>query len=179
MILSILIATIPERRIMFDRLLYEIRQQVIKANVEIEILADPEGGSIGAKRQRMIEKAQGEYVVFIDDDDRIDKDYLMLILNALKENPDVVGFNGIMTTNGRMTKMFRISKDFNYEEKKGVYYRYNNHLSPVKRELALVTGYKDIGYGEDYDYATRLKPLIKTEVYIDRYLYYYKYVTKK
>lgn len=179
MILSILICTIPRRRDMFDRLLFDVRSQVAKAQVDIEILADAGEGSIGLKRQRMIEKAQGDYVVFIDDDDNIDPSYLTLILAALEKSPDVVGFWGIITTNGRNARKFKISKDCNYEEKRGVYYRYNNHLSPVRRELALQVGYKDLGHGEDFEYATRLQPFIKTEVFIDQNLYYYKYLTNK
>lgn len=179
MILSVLIPTIPTRRVMFDRLLLEIRSQVIKAQVDIEILADAGAGSIGSKRQRMIEKAQGDYVVFIDDDDQIDSSYLSCILEALSTSPDVIGFCGIMTTNGRGARRFRISKDYNYEEKRGVYYRYNNHLCPVKRSIALQVGYKDMSHAEDHDYATRLQPFIKTEVFIDQNLYYYRYLTNK
>lgn len=179
MILSILIPTMPHRRDMFERLLFDIRSQVVRANVDIEILADPGEGTIGAKRQRMIEKAQGEYVAFIDDDDQIDPHYISCILSALKTNPDVVGFCGIITTNGRNAKRFRISKAFNYEEKKGVYYRYNNHLCPVKRSIALQVGYNDISHAEDHDYATRLRPFVTTEVFIDQCLYYYRYLTNK
>lgn len=179
MILSILIATLPRRRDMFDRLLFDVRAQIAKAGVDIEVLADNGDGSIGVKRQRMLEAAQGDYVVFIDDDDQIDPNYLTLILAALEKSPDVVGFCGIMTTNGRHARRFKISRTCNYEEKRGVYYRYNNHLCPVKRELALQVGYKDMTHAEDHDYATRLQPFVKTEEFIDQNLYYYRYLTNK
>lgn len=181
MILSVLIPTMPKRRDMFERMSNEIRSQILKSGQEIEFLADNGEGSVGLKRQRLLEAAQGDYVVFIDDDDRIDPNYLNYILVALKQNPDVVGLCGIITIDGRHARRFRIGKDYKYEEKKGVYYRYNNHLCPVKRSIALQVGYKDIGYGEDYDYATRLKDsgLITTEVFIDQNLYFYKYLTKK
>lgn len=164
---------------MFDRLMLDIRGQVLKSGVEIEVLADNGEGSVGVKRQRMIEAAQGDYVCFIDDDDQIDPTYVSSILKALSTGPDVVGFCGIITTNGRGARRFKISKDCNYEEKRGVYYRYNNHLSPVKRSIALQVGYKDMTVFEDHDYATRLQPFIKTEVFIDQNLYYYRYLTNK
>lgn len=179
MILSILICTIPRRRDMFDRIMLDIRGQVLKSGVEIEVLADNGEGSVGVKRQRMIEAAQGDYVCFIDDDDQIAPIYVSSILTALSSAPDVVGFCGIITTNGRGARRFKISKDCNYEEKRGVYYRYNNHLCPVKRSIALQVGYKDMSHEEDYDYATRLQPFIKTEVFIDQNLYFYKYLTNK
>jgi len=179
MILSILICTIPKRRDMFDRLLFDIRSQVSRSGVDIEILADNGPESVGFKRQKLIEAAQGDYVCFVDDDDNISATYISSILTALSTGPDVVGFCGIITTNGRHAKRFKISKLCNYEEKRGVYYRYNNHLSPVKRSIAVQVGYKDMSHGEDFDYATRLQPLVKTEVFIDQNLYYYRYVTNK
>lgn len=179
MILSLLICTIPHRRDLFDRLLFDLRSQVMKEGIEVEILADNGEGSVGVKRQRLLEQAQGDYVAFIDDDDRVDPKYLNLILMALSTNPDVVGFCGIITTNGRHAKRFKISKDCEYTEKRGVYYRYNNHLCPVRREIALQVGYKDLSHGEDFDFATRLRPLVKTEAFIDHNLYYYRYVTNK
>lgn len=146
----------------------------------VEILVDRDAGKVGAKRQRLIEKAQGSYVVFIDDDDGVAPDYLSSIIPALGQY-DVVGFQGEISTNGRNVRLFTISKEHNYEEKGNIYYRYNNHLSPVRREIALQIGYKDMGHGEDFDYATRLKEsgLIKTEKYIYKALYFYRYISRK
>jgi glycosyltransferase involved in cell wall biosynthesis len=180
MILSILIATMPERKDMFDRLLFEVRSQVSRSGIDIEILADNGIGSIGAKRQRMIEAAQGDYICFIDDDDEIMTDYLSCILTALESKPDAVGFKGWTTTDGRKPKDFYISRVYDrYHEKNSVYYRFNNHLSPVRRDISIAAGFTDMGFGEDTDYAVRMRPLIKTEVFIDRKLYHYKYVSKK
>jgi glycosyltransferase involved in cell wall biosynthesis len=169
----------PSRHKMLLSMSNEIRSQILRSGKEIELLTDDGEGTVGAKRQRLIEKAKGEYVVFVDDDDRIDHNYLSYILKALESKPDVVGFCGIITINGRNARRFMISKDYDYIEKKGVYYRYNNHICPVKREIALKVGYNDIGYGEDYDYATRLRPHIHTEVFIDQNIYFYKYIHKK
>ena len=169
----------PKRRALFDRLTAEIKSQVLAAGAEVEVLADNGEGTVGAKRQRLLERAQGDYVAFIDDDDNIDRNYIAHILKALEEKPDVVGFCGIVTTNGRNARRFKISRFCNYEEKRGVYYRYNNHLSPVKRSIALQVGYKDMGHGEDFEYATRLQPFVQTEVFIDQNLYYYRYITNK
>lgn len=176
MTLSILIPTIDGRREMLNGLLTSLYSQY--TGEDVEILIDCDGGTIGAKRQRMIEKAKGLYVAFIDDDDTVSTEYIKSVLPSCN-GCDVIGFRGYMTTNGKKPKGFVISKDVEYKEVNGVYYRFNNHLSPVRRELALQVGYKDLSYQEDYDYACRLRPLVKTEVFIDKKLYHYRYVSKK
>lgn len=174
--LSLLICTIPRRQRLLSDLLADLRRQ----GGDVEILTDNGPGSVGAKRQRLLEKAAGDYVAFIDDDDDINPGYVSLIMPHLGFY-DVIGFEGEITTNGRDKRRFTISMHHNYEEKNGIYYRYNNHLSPIRREIALQIGYKDMGHGEDFDYATRLRNsgLIKTEHYIYTPMYFYKYVTRK
>lgn len=181
MILSLLICTIPKRKSLFDRLTLELRSQILVCRTEVEILADNGKGTIGAKRQRLLEVAQGEYVAFIDDDDKVSDDYIRSILYAIESSPDAVGFMGVITTDGRRKTEFKISKDCEYKTTPAGYERFNNHLSPVKREIALQIGYKDISWEEDYDYALRLHEsgLIKTERFIAKHLYFYHYVTRK
>jgi len=43
----------------------------------------------------------------------------------------------------------------------------------VKREHAIATGFKNITYAEDKDYSDRIKPLLKTEVFLERPIYFY------
>lgn len=188
MILSILICTLEERYQQFDQLVDFLKRQPGFAT-EFNIFADMDNrqSTTGAKRNDLLRRADGDYIVFIDDDDEVTEDYIPEILKACKEGPDVVGFRGWMTTNGQKREAWKISKDFPYQtrtEPNGwqVYHlRFNNHLSPVKRSIALQIGFKDVTYGEDYDYAVRLKEsgLVKTEVYIPKELYWYKFKSKK
>lgn len=176
--LSILICTIPGRQRLLNDLKAYLVQQI--NGYDVEILTDNGKGTIGAKRQRLLELSTGDYVTFIDDDDDINPQYLKHIFTHLG-TCDVIGFEGEITTNGRNKKRFTISKEHPYEEKGGVYYRYNNHLSPIRREIALAVGYKDMQFAEDFDYAMRLKEsgLIKTEKYIYTPMYFYRYRTHK
>lgn len=190
-LLSVLIPTLPDRKDFLFDLLDELHYQMEQWNIEneVEIITDDEGKnlSIGAKRQRLLEKAKGEYITFIDDDDEVINDYLWVIILGIKNTkPDVVSFNGYMTTNGKGREKFKIRKNFPYitlqhADGKNEYLRCNNHLSPIKREIALKIGYKDLSFAEDYDYAKRLKEsgLIKTEYYFDGDLYHYKYIPHK
>jgi hypothetical protein len=93
MMLSILIATIPGRESMFARLMSHLWRQSV--GLPVEIIYDGSAKdvmSIGAKRQRLIESAQGRYVVFIDDDDWVPDTYVEDILEATITLPDCIGF---------------------------------------------------------------------------------------
>lgn len=187
--LSILIPSTFDREQMLGKLLDDLYNQILSESVlaQVEIITDVDDGvlSIGKKRQWMIERAKGEYVVQVDSDDELPNYYVKEILKAIEDNPDVIGFDGHMTHNGGNRENFKISKDLPYTSiwdahGNKEYLRFNNHLSPIKRELALKIGFKDIRFGEDYDYAKRLKEsvLIKTEVYIHKDMYHYKYIKK-
>lgn len=187
MILSILICSLTKR--------YSSLKALIKTlgfHPRVEILVEMDDGqmSTGAKRNILLKRAVGEYVAFIDDDDSVVPSYISNILDAIRTGPDVVGFNGYISTDGGEYEEWKISKDLPYATSHGIgingkpgiiYLRYNNHLSPIKREIALKIGYPDKYHGEDYDYARRLHEsgLIKTEVCINKHLYYYQYKSKK
>lgn len=188
-LLSILICALDERAGMLAILLRSIEEQVEKAGAKdkIEVLVEMDNRKIttGTKRNILLNRAKGVYTVFADDDDWLSPHYIKEIVKACESNCDVVGYKGWMTTNKNDRVDWKISKDLPYrevfEEGKRWYYRFNNHLSPIKREIALQIMFKDITHGEDYDYSVRLKEsgLIKTEVFIDEFLYHYKFISNK
>lgn len=186
--LSILIPVhakhIPKYLEMMDRLNCQIAE--VSEQVEILKLVNSGEKSIGKYRQELLENASGKYIVFIDADDQIDSEYISIILNAIQSEPDCIGIKGIMTTNGGKLETWEISKDLPYDQiRKGRniyhYRRFTNHLSPIKREIALQIGFEDKTFGEDYDYALRLKKsrLLKTEVKIAQSIYHYDFWTNK
>jgi glycosyltransferase involved in cell wall biosynthesis len=175
--LSILIATMPKREHEFAQMISMV--QVQQTN-EVEILFDGSMGyNIGVKRNKLLERSKGDYICFIDDDDEIASNYVSLILEACKSGADCIGISGIITTNGSDKRQWHISKDYGYwHEKDGVYLRTPNHISPVKRELALKAGFPEISFGEDAVYSERLLSFLNTEVKIEQNIYHYKYCTK-
>ncbi len=58
----------------------------------------------GTKRNQLIEQTQSDYLTFIDDDDAVSSDYVSSILEAMQSNPDVITFNGFVTTDGANKK---------------------------------------------------------------------------
>lgn len=188
--LSILIPSTRDRNEMLYVLLGHLHYQIDKEKLtdKVEIITDIDGGelSIGLKRQRLIEKSKGRYVVFIDSDDWVANDYIEEIFLAMPSSPDVINFSGYMTTDNANREEFRIGKDLPYitiqdAHGKNEYLRHSNHLSIIKRQIALQIGFKDLRFAEDYDYSLRLKnsQLIKTEIFIPTALYHYRYKKNK
>jgi glycosyltransferase involved in cell wall biosynthesis len=204
MILSICIATLPKRHPLLASLLRNIISQIGKADngTSVEILTnDSTSLTTGAKRKLLYQLAKGKYICSIDDDDYIYPYYISEILKATENNPDAIGMNGIITTDGRSEKKWFISMKNNYEAvKRGdgstCYSRYHNHLSPIRAEIAKQFPFIDATRFEDADFAKRVHDsgLIKTETCIGTTLeqwlkthypktvkpmYHYKYISAK
>ena len=181
--LSILIPTLPERFPMLNNLVEHLGKQAEKYPNQVEILIDDrdKGVSTGRKRNDLLKKAKGYYIVFIDDDDEVPEYYIDEILKASEQNADCIATNGKMTTNGGNEIKWKLSKNYEnadaYENGVKYYQRKINHISPIKRELALQVGFPDISNAEDKYYSDRIAPLCKTESVIDLPMYWYKFST--
>jgi len=184
MILSILICTIESRKEQFNNLLNKIMLQCDynKYGVEtsVDYDCDNKEKSIGKKRQQLLEKSEGDYIVFIDDDDNISKYYIDNILQSIiLSSPDSIGFKIECDMQGKKEMAIASNKypDWCDNQDGFRYCRTPYHKTPIKREIALQIGYKDMRFGEDYDYSKRLKEsgLIKSEAFIDEVMYYYNY----
>lgn len=173
--LSILIATMPSRAGYLFRLAGILTPQLTD-DVEVVIDCSMEY-NIGTKRNKLLEIAKGDYIAYIDDDDTVSIDYVSKILGAL--GADCIGISGVITSNGSNARQWHISKEYmHWHEKDGTYLRTPNHISPVKRELALKAGFPEIASGEDAEYSLRLFPLLKTENKIEGNIYWYDYKSK-
>ena len=187
--LSILIPTLKDMALKYNRLVSELRSQIYKLNLHdaVEILTDDRDRSIttGEKRNDLIANAKGLYTVFIDDDDMVSDKYVETILKSLSETDvDCCSLNGEITIDGYGPFQFKHSLEYErwYEtfiDGKKQYYRSPNHLNVIRREIAQQVGFKDISVGEDHDFSNRLKELITVESTIDDILYYYTADTKK
>lgn len=183
--LAVCIATLPERAPRLKQLVDELYRQRARLMPpgSVEILIDAGLGTVGEKRQRLLERAKAHSVSFVDDDDLVAWDYLSRIVDALHATPEVdcVALTGVMTTAGATPQKFLHSMDVQEWSNNGeVLQRGINHLNPVRRELALKAGFPALNHGEDFDYATRLRPLLKTQTSIgDKPLYLYFFEPSK
>lgn len=149
--------------------------------VEIIVALDDKKITTGAKRNLLLSLAVGDYVAFIDADDYVYQCYVLEILKGIETGCDIMATNGIMTTDGMGELKWKLSKNYPnqtiYENGKQIYIRKANHLSPVKRELALKAGFSDVSNGEDKYYSERLNPYLNKEHVIDPCLYHYRYIS--
>lgn len=185
--LSVLIATITERRFLFNQLERYLQRQIRLNNLtgKVEILSecDNKQMSIGSKRQRLLERAQGEFIVFLDDDDEPYDHYLKYIVAAIENNSgiDCIGIAIDMTTNGKNKQ--RCCHSLKYPEWKEKvdgwdYVRNVTHFNPIRRDLALQVGFEDMRFGEDHKYSNSVTKLCKKEIYITDPVFHYRYSNK-
>ena len=174
--LSILVCTVPSRLTHFlPAIIQELdRQAAPFPDVEVCYFGDNKRRTVGAKRNAMLLLAQGDYVVFIDDDDKIAPNYVEKIYGAISQRPDVVCFGMTCSLNGGPALPVNYSAahpcDANYPDH---YDRIPDQKMVVRRDLALQVGFPNIQCGEDANYAARLRPLLKTEKLVPEILYNY------
>lgn len=180
--LSILIPVTPSHEAQFKVLLDHLAKYKTD---EVEVISNFSkaaihgGPSTGFKRQQLLSQANGDYVAYIDADDWVYDHYIPEMLRACESDSDCFAINGIMTTNGQHETKWFISKDFKNEDRregnKTVYYRRTNHITGVKRSIALAAGFPDKSNAEDKWYSDRL--VLKTEFKIDKPMYWYRFTT--
>jgi glycosyltransferase involved in cell wall biosynthesis len=179
---SVLIPSLERRKIKLERLLNVLHPQMQK-EVELIVLTDNGEKTIGTKRNELLQKARGEYIAFVDDDDLVEPYYISEILQALEQKPDVVGLhlkyfeNNILKGFAFHSLRYNQWWDEPHPTIKGMrnYYRNPNHLNPVKREYALATKFPEKNFAEDKEYSERILEYLKTEVYVEKNLYHYLY----
>ena len=184
---SILICSLYYREDLLNRLLQELKRQIIEAeaSVEIIVLSTDEKPSIGSKRNWLLAKATGEYLCFFDDDDMPTPNYIDSLVKALQGKPDCCSLKGVITFDGQNPEVFEHS--LNYKEWKTTpnenpkYERPPNHLNAIKSEIAKRFQFPQINHGEDRQWSEALfkSGLIQTEAYIEQVLYNYIYISKK
>jgi len=184
--LSILMATVPERAEVFARLDGELKAQAKGLPVEFIVDDRPRGPiTVGTKRNDMVKAAKGDYVVHIDDDDWVSPEYVQTILNATATAPDCIGHYELVDGLDKVphvsiwsNRVPRWMEGARSRQMFGTHYaRYTFHKTPIRREHALATGFKDMRFAEDHDFSQRLQALrlCRTEVFIPHVLYFYRY----
>ena len=118
------------------------------------------------------------FVVFIDDDDDVSDHYVQLITEVIRNHPEVdcIGIKGQITFRGRQPHPLVYSLRYQeYRTENGVYLRPQQHITPIRRDIALCYRFADTSYSEDYDWGLRMRKeaALRNEYFLDQVLYYY------
>ena len=183
--LSILICHLEDRIEQLQRLRNILTPQ-LSTDVEIIVEGDRAILPTGTKRNMLLDRALGDYICFIDDDDTVPDYYVQEILKAIVPDkdgyqPDVVGIQGHYFHAGNPPEVFIHSTRYDHwYSEGGVHCRPPNHLNPVKRAMAIKAKFPDEKIGEDHEYSNRLVGLLRDdpefpgrEVFIEPIMYNY------
>lgn len=188
--LSILIPTIKRDEYPFRALMQNLYVQSSEARERdgkwagVEVLANySENEPIGAKRNELLNRSKGQYVSYIDADDRVSYDYIRLLLEGIEKGVDCCSLKGVYSVDYRFDGVFEHS--LIYAEWKttnnGIKYeRYPNHLNCIKSSIAKQFTFPETNWGEDHNWSKQIHEsgLIKTEHRIEEILYYYDKQTR-
>lgn len=186
-LLSILIPTVVGREKQYKHLLNRIMKSgngfdILSGRVEYIKFCDNKEMTIGEKRERLYQMANGLYSWQIDDDDDISDNAIELILNAIKSNPDVdvISFEEYVNMDGKEYRSNHASIYSGWEGDGNSIFPdgFHFHRTPffksvIRTELAKSIPIQKIRFGEDHAFANDLHPLIKSEFHISEPLYRY------
>lgn len=182
-ILTIMIPTTVDRDEQCEKLVAELVNQMaeqrLELNKDIEIVSirDNKEISVGLKRQRLLEMANGIWVVGFDSDDFPHPDYIHDIWSVLytKPNIDHVGFIEDCDVDGYKSRSIFSIKHKSWDEMEVGYdqVRCANPKSVIRRTKALQVGFEDLRYSEDRIFSEKVTPLLESEIFIEKPLYKY------
>ena len=178
--LSILICSvdIEERQDKLKKLIYELHRQISKNYAEemVEIIVDSDNmnKSVGQKRNDLIEKAQGEFICFIDDDDFISENYLSIILYHLNPSIDILLIAIEHIENGvNKPKIIPSLYIDNLNTGEAVFKTNHFHLCPHKKSIARNVLFEWVNFAEDMLYSQKMVKHINNYFLISEPIYIY------
>lgn len=185
---SLLMATTPEREQMFGLLLNEVFKQVTYCKSihptlgNVEIVIDDskrflDGGlSIGFKRDALLRRAEGKYVCYLDSDEHISPDYVETLLRLSCEDKDVCTFRSLAKLANNWALVDMSMKNENEQINPfGITRRKPWHVCPVRREFAQLYNFDDKSYGEDWDWFEQVLKHCETEAHVDKIIHGYNH----
>lgn len=152
MTLTIVVCHMRERASLLSRCLFYLENQTVQ---DFDVLVMHADKPKGQKLNRAFREAKTSHVMVVDDDDWVSP---ILVESVLPFDEDFVGYDSVQMVDGMFSQIIRQETA--------------SHICPVRTELALQVPFDD-GYFEDIRWTKQVAPLIETETYIDKPLYFY------
>lgn len=187
-VLSILIATTPDRNEMFTRLYNELHRQLEFMQSfhtslgEIEIIVDDskrflDGGlSIGKKREALLMRSKGKYSCWLDSDDWISPMYLETLVRLCQHDRDVCTFRN-MTKLEAYWMVVDMSIHYPNDQPNPNYTvrRKPWIVCPIRTEFAKLFKFPDSNYSEDSEWLDKVLTRCTTEAKTEQILHEYRH----
>jgi glycosyltransferase involved in cell wall biosynthesis len=182
--ISILIPTMKPRERLFRQVLAEVERQIRETpEIRVEVVWESDNGelTLGQKRNVLMDRCNGRYHCFIDDDDVIARDFLKTFVPMVNSeiDYDCASFVGAHYVKGKFNKLFHHSLDYSeWSELSDRFIRTVSPMNMIKTEIVRQVRYMDIRNTEDHEFSKRLMAsgLLKTEFKIDRNRPIYHYI---
>jgi hypothetical protein len=182
-LLTIAIPTINRRQKVFNELCNEFKKQSEPYGEKIDIIYYLDNGelTIGEKRNKLNEMANGKYIVQWDDDDWICEGGIDMIMKGIESDCDVITYNHYTDIKqwGK-NQYFHKYYSIKFAPPKEVVDYENNIIQIVpdqkcviKSEIAKQIKFLKMNFQEDMFYGKHILPHIKNEFYINQFIYLY------
>jgi glycosyltransferase involved in cell wall biosynthesis len=182
-LLTIAICTMPSRMESFTKVAQDLVAQADGKPVEVFCFLDNRKSNLSEKRNLVISGAKGKFISFVDDDDRVEPDYVDSLVQAIRGNPDAdcIVFDVMVHGYTPEPKVCKYDVSFNHGEDASAYYRKPNHVMAYRTEISRLHKYrKDLSaVSEDTEWAERASLNIKKQVRVEKVLYHYLYDASK
>lgn len=153
---SFLIPTITGRESVLASLLASIHDKMRGQELRYEIVVEYDGKeqTIGKKRNKLVQRARGKYIAFVDDDDEITPAYVRDLVATVR------GGYSVMKLRGRIhdkTFVHDLCIGVNDPLAVGqVFQRPPNHLNPMLRDVSICFQFPEVKFMEDFHWSYRV-----------------------
>lgn len=173
MIWSILIASLARRSEQLAQVLDDLGRQM-QPGIEVIVYRNHGEIPLSHIRQSLVEEARGEYLNFVDDDDRLPDYYVSEVLPLL-DGVDYIGWRMQAYMNGQPLKpTYHTLESDGWWETSYAFYRDVSHLNPVRADLAKQCDFRKAAPPEDVSWTEQIRDLVHTQnLCSDRVMYHY------
>lgn len=179
-LLTIAVPAIPERmKTSLPAVMEELVRQAHGKPVEIMCALDNRARTLSEKRNQMIASAKGRFIAFVDDDDRVEPDYVDRILEAIRMEPDAdcVLFDVLVHGYDPEPKVCKYDPSYQDRNDGACYQRRPNHVMAFRTEISRKHLYRAdrSSVDEDFEWSRRATADVKKVARVDKVLYHYLY----
>ena len=181
-LLTVVVPSMSSRMESLYTVLNDLFKQAEGKPVEVVCLLDNKKSNLSEKRNQALDKAKGRYTSFVDDDDKIEPDYVERLLEAIIANPkaDCIVFDVLVHGYTPEPKLCSYGIEYQHGENEKAYLRKPNHVMAYRTEISRKHKYRiDLSaISEDTEWAERASKDIVNQVRVSKTLYHYFYDPK-